>query len=171
MKLFSPLVVFAFLLLALLVWSRSPDVSDAVPAPSLGTPAEVSPDAGTRRGDLGPESIVYTKDQADQVFVRVDGFAEAFAALPEEDKALLKGEKGDRGEKGDKGEALDPDLYYPKQDVLDMIAEAVFRACGYVTFTTNSIGGSRDPYPVGRRFAVADRRVHPRPYLRTADAC
>lgn len=40
------------------------------PASSTGATLSAAPSAGSRRGDLGPDTIIYTKAQADQVFAK-----------------------------------------------------------------------------------------------------
>lgn len=43
----------------------------SVPVPMTGaTLSAIDPSAGSRRGSLNPDTIIYTKEQADQVFVK-----------------------------------------------------------------------------------------------------
>lgn len=50
---------------AAIVWSTG-----FAPAEAAGEALSAAPSAGSRRGDLGPDTIIYTKEQADQVFTK-----------------------------------------------------------------------------------------------------
>lgn len=66
---FALILVLAVIFFGCATKTRDVDL-DGMYASEPGTLAAVDPSAGSRRGNLGPDTIVYTKAQADQVFVK-----------------------------------------------------------------------------------------------------
>lgn len=99
---------------------------DKVPALS----AAPSPSEGTRRGNLTPDTIVYTKEQADQVFFR-KGEADLSGYATEqwvEDKGYLTSHQSLEG-------------YFTKEDIVRLVS-ATIRSVACAVYLTKEADGT-----------------------------